>query len=476
VTRPNIVFINTDQQTWDTIAAYGHPRVATPNMDRIVENGHSFMRSYSSDPVCAPTRSSWATGRYSSETGVPFNEGRLYEDLPDVGQILRSNGYRALHAGKWHVPGRHVRESFECLYFGKKDIPAGGAEFYDPCSVRAALDFLSRASEDQPFYLQVGLVDPHDVCEFEHGHEQVEKPDPVTQGLVTEEDLPPLPVNFNYDERETHCHQALRRGENPPIHGPIMRAASRWRETHWRGLQWQLERFISKVDVDVGLLLAAIDASPFRDNTLIIFAVDHGEAAGQHRLIQKFALYEESIRVPLVVASLGERFAINKNTRDTEHLVSGVDLLPTLPRLRRRARRRTDSAGGAFGPWWRGRIFPGGRYAYVESNCWGRALVGARWKYITEYRPEEGEVTIPGPDRQRLGVEQLFDLEADPQECRNLAEDPEMEPLLESLRSALLEQEGRLDRRPILEEGYGRRHMASWARCILDHSDRCRTE
>jgi arylsulfatase A-like enzyme len=235
------------------------------------------------------------------------------------------------------------------------------------------------------------------------------------------------------------------------------------------GLQWQLERFVSKVDVDVGLLLAAIDASPFRDNTLIVFSVDHGEAAGQHRMIQKFTLYEESIRVPLVVASLGERFAINKNTRDTEHLVSGVDLLPTI--LDYAGVEGPDRLSGqSLRPLVEGQDVPWREVAYVESNCWGRALVGSRWKYITEYRPEEGEVTIPGPDRQRLGVEQLFDLEADPHECRNLAEEPEMEPLLESLRTALLEQEARLERRPIIEEGYGRRHMARWSNRILNHA------
>ncbi|MDE0838556.1 MAG: sulfatase-like hydrolase/transferase, partial [Kiritimatiellae bacterium] len=143
MSKPNIIFLNTDQQTWNAISAYGNHCVDTPHIDRIIENGVSFMRSYCTDPVCAPARSSWATGVYSSETGVPFNGGCMHEDIPDLGQILNANGYNAYQTGKWHVDGRNVRNSFKCLFFGQRPIPAGGAEFYDPVTTRSVLDFLS---------------------------------------------------------------------------------------------------------------------------------------------------------------------------------------------------------------------------------------------------------------------------------------------------------------------------------------------
>ena len=117
--RPNIVFINTDQHTWDVISAYGNEYVNTPNIDRLHENGISFMRSYSSDPVCAPARTSWMTGRFTSEAGTPFNGGHLHEDIPDLGQLLKAGGYRAVHCDKWHVPGRDVHSSFDVLYHGQ---------------------------------------------------------------------------------------------------------------------------------------------------------------------------------------------------------------------------------------------------------------------------------------------------------------------------------------------------------------------
>ena len=82
-------------------------------------------------------------GLYTSETGVPFNGGHMHEEIQDIGQILNANGYNAFHCGKWHVPGRNVRESFHTLYYGKRDIGAGGGEYYDSASTHAVIDFLT---------------------------------------------------------------------------------------------------------------------------------------------------------------------------------------------------------------------------------------------------------------------------------------------------------------------------------------------
>ena len=162
--RPNILFISTDQQTWDAISAYGNRWLSTPHMDRLVAAGTSFMRAYCTDPVCAPARTSWATGRYTSEAGVPFNGGHLHDDLPDLGQLLRAGGYGAFHAGKWHVEGRDVTQSFDNLYYGARRIGASTGEFYDPAITHAALQFLTTYDGAKPFYLQLAFVNPHDVC------------------------------------------------------------------------------------------------------------------------------------------------------------------------------------------------------------------------------------------------------------------------------------------------------------------------
>lgn len=464
--KPNIIFINTDQHTHDVVSAFGNPYVATPAIDRLVRNGTSFKRSYCTDPVCAPARASWMTGRYSSELGTPFNGGHLHEDIPDLGQILNANGYRAYHAGKWHVDGRDVRNSFNLLFIGRRPIGAAGAEYYDSASTHAALDFLAHYDHEKPFYFQIPYVNPHDICEYEHNHEEKHIPDPVDQGLLGDGDLP---GNFDYDERETVVHKVVRRVEDSLIHSRILKQTRGWSERQWRALIWNHHRFVEKVDAEIGLVLQAVEKSGFRDNTLIIFSVDHGEASGQHQMFQKFSLYEASIRVPFIVASLGSELNIPKDASDETHFVSGVDLLPTV----------CDYTGittpsGVQGvsvrplveglkPNWR-------EFCYVESNCWARSLIFDRYKYVGEYIPygteQDLEPMKPGPNR--IGIEQISDLQEDPLETRNLAFEPDMAERLGAFRQAMSDHENRLNRRRI-SAGRPAGTIKFWGKRISDY-------
>ncbi len=465
--KPNILFINTDQQTWDAISAYGNEHVRTPNIDRLHENGVSFMRSYCTDPVCAPARASWVSGMYTSENGVPFNGGSMHPDIPDLGQILSRNGYVAARSGKWHVDGREVRDSFRNLYIGKRQIGACGGEYYDRASTHAAIDFIDRYDDPKPFFLELGLVNPHDICEYGHNHEHKTIPDPVEQGLLSPDDLPPLPENFDYDERETLLQQVMRRGDDTLMLAAIGKGIRDWTPLQWRFLTWNLYRFVEAADQQIGLLLNALEQSRFRDDTLIIFSVDHGESHGRHRMFQKFTLYDESIRTPFIVSSLGGRFGLPDGAFDNEHLVSGVDLLPTV--LDYAGIGAPDGVQGAsLRPLAEGLDVAWRDFVYLESNYWGRAIVTPRFKYITEYRPKDEEDFVPpGPDPGAIGIEQLFDLERDPWETRNLAGDPaqadapDYAAALADCRGKLFEFESRLRRRP-LRDGYPRAVVTGW--------------
>jgi arylsulfatase A-like enzyme len=466
--RPNVLFINTDQQTWDAISSLGNQWVKTPAIDRLMASGVRFDRAYCTDPVCCPARSSWASGRYSSETGCLYNGGLMHEDIPDAGQLLRAAGYRAVHGGKWHVDGRDVRASFETLYYGARHIGAGCGELYDPASVRSVVDFLGRHDGAVPFYLQLGLVNPHDICEFEHCHEENAAPDPVAAGLVREEGLPPMPPNFTVGFRELLGHEAFHRsGRKNLMHGTIRAGVREWTENHWRYLAWNLYRYTERADQDIGVVLSALDASSFRDNTLIIFSVDHGEAAGRHGLFQKFSLYEEAIRTPLVVSELGSRFGIPKGREDAEHLVSGVDLLPTILDYAG-AEVRGEVRGRSLRPLIEGRT-PGDwrEFAYVESNVWGRAMVGRRWKYIMEYVPRaDGRYLPPRASTHAVGRELLFDLAADPLETRDVGAEHPAE--LAPCRAALGALEETLETRPLRADSRG--PMDAWRASILSRA------
>ncbi len=466
--RPNILFINTDQHSWNAVSAYGNPYLYTPNIDGLHRNGTSFKKSYCTDPVCAAARSSWATGLYTSETGVPFNGGQLHTEIPDIGQVLNASGYRVFHCGKWHVPGRNVRESFETLYYGQNNIGAGGAAYYDSASTHAVADFLTNYDGDKPFYLQIGYIDPHDVCEYLHNHEEKHIPNPVEQGILTEDDLPPLPDNFNYDERETVLNRVCKRVDDALIHARILKAVRSWDELQWRYLRWNYYRFIEKVDAEIGRVLSLLRQTSFCDNTLIIFSADHGEACGSHQLFQKFALYEESVQVPFIISCLGEGVSVQKDRFDETHFVSSVDLFPTVSDYA-----DSDTPKGCQGMSLRalaeGKDIPWREYAYIESNYWGRAIVTDRYKYVTEYKPKAVEDFVPpGPAAEQLGLAQLFDLHDDPCETKNLAEDAAYGEVVKECREKLLAQENKLNRQQIVHQG-PQRVISNWGKRLREY-------
>lgn len=444
--RPNILFINTDQQHWTAMSGLGHPGLRTPAMDALLERGTAFERSYCTDPVCGPARSSWLTGRYTSESGGITNAGKVHADLPDLGGCLREAGYRVHHAGKHHAC-RDLRLWCDTLYDGSRSIGASGGEFFDQPACRAVADFLDTYDGEDPWFIQLGIVNPHDVCEFLHAHEQNQVPNFEESPLAGKFDLPPLPGNFEVRFRETFMQQATHRlGGEVPINPGIAETAKEWSEPHWRWLAWNYFRYIERADHDLGYVLEALRNSPFAENTIILFSSDHGEAHGHHHNVQKCSLYEEAIRVPFIISQLGEAFPIPRGKIDREHFISGVDLLPTV----------LDYAGVPLPPGPSGRplrpLLEEGdtewrEFAYVENMFWARALIGKRWKYVMDYQPGERPTsTPPRMDTHAIGSECLFDLAADPMETENVAENhPDR---IAEFRKLLREQEARLDTHP----------------------------
>ncbi len=448
--RPNIVFINTDQQSWDARSCAGNRHVHTPNIDALYARGTSFERAYATNPVCAPARSSWAMGRFTAETGSPFNGAHTHDDIPDIGAVLSAAGYHTFHAGKWHVDGRNVRKSFQSLYYGAAEIGAGGGEYFDPTTVRAAVDFLTAECRTEPFYLQIGLINPHDVCEFEHAHEQNEIPDPVSQGFLSEEDLPPLPPSFFAVPEETIVQETFRRRDGAVHHDLILRRTRTWSELQWRYLAWIYYRFVERADTDIGVLIEALRAGGHMENTVVVFGSDHGEAAGKHRMFQKFTLYEESVRVPLLIVPLTADAQAGVGGSRSDSLVSGVDLFATIcnyadaaPPAGTQGRSLRPLVGGVPDA-------PAREHVFIENNYWERAIVGPRYKLVTEYIPNGGdELVPPSTETHALGRTQLFDLAADPDETQNLAGDTSLRHVVDDYVHLLSTQERALQRRPL---------------------------
>ena len=408
--RPNLLFITTDQQGLDTISANGCRDIHTPNMDRLARSGVSFLESHTTNPLCSPARSSMFTGRMPSETGVVVNNRPIRSDIPNMGQWLSQEGYETVYIGKWHVPASYTSEMP-----GFRVVPAGiggQGNIGDAAVSRACQGYLRNRTRSKPFFLVASFLQPHDICQYVSMHRNA--PDEIPYPDILDE-LPELPPNFNYDPREP---QKLRNFNRPS-----------WSEQQWRYYIWSYYRHVEMVDAEIGRVLQALDDSGEAENTVIIFTSDHGEGRGRHQMVLKNYLYEEAEKVPLIVSWPGR---IPEGKQDTAHLVSGLDIAPTM----------CDYAGvkspqGVLGrslkPILEGETVEWHEFVTAEVQRTGRMLRTSNYKYVT-YSGDP--------------VEQLFDIKADPGETKNLAGVFQYDAILEDHRKLLREWEERLDVAP----------------------------
>jgi choline-sulfatase len=284
------------------ISAYGCKYVHTPNMDRMVDEGYSFMESYCSMPQCCPSRASWFTGRMSKEHGVVVNSYSIDPKIPDLGQWLRKHGYETVYTGKWHVSGRNVADSFNVLHLG-----SGHGELGDSTVARSAVAYLRNRKGNKPFFLSVGLLNPHDCC-FPASRDG--GPGKFAFAPKIKNKLPPLPANFDYDYKNSGMSQVRN-----------------WSHRDWRYYIYSYYRLVEMVDREVGRIYDVVRNSSYADNTLFILTSDHGDGLGFHAKVSKGYLEEEASRVPAIVCWPGQ---VKQGIRDTKHLVSGVDIAPTI--------------------------------------------------------------------------------------------------------------------------------------------------
>lgn len=306
--QPNILFICTDQQYAGAMSCAGNTDLDTPGMDRIAERGTRFERAYCTHPLCCPARASFVTGLMPHQAGITSNGTPIDQQLlpRTIGNVLRSAGYDAALAGKWHVPGcdpedcglDHLCPTDDAL------VPQKAAEYFE-------------ADRDRPFFLFASFINPHDIC-------QVARNQDLPQGPVSRvplDDCPGLPPNFAIPPYSPDVLQYLRR-VTPRIYPTLD-----WTEDQWRHFRHAYFRLVEKVDGEVERLLNALEASGKADDTVVIFTSDHGDGHGAHQWNQKTALWEEEIRIPMLVSEPG-----GKGGRvDRQSLVSnGLDLLPTV--------------------------------------------------------------------------------------------------------------------------------------------------
>lgn len=424
-TRPNILVIMTDQQSADAMShRLGDRYLRTPHMDSIAKRGVSFIRAYSANPICIPSRTSMLTGRYPHETGVlsndrvPFNP----DAWPTIGTLFKAAGYATGYVGKWHLPYPITNPASGFEYTA--NIRNNGAD----AGMRAAAEPFLMRRHDRPFLFFASFNNPHNICEWPRGQKL---PDGEIGDPPPFEECPPAPSNLAPQSGEPDALAETRRSYHANPQFPV----GDFDASRWRQYRWAYYRMLEIVDARIGELLELLETGGHAKNTVIVFTSDHGDCQGAHGWNQKTVFYEESVRVPFIIAAPGAPAA----GRDSSILVqTGIDLLPTLCDFAA-IPVPTGLDGMSHRAVSEGRAGSSSRDFVVSSN------------FLTQGSPLPGGKPMPSGRMLRserykycvydTGVrrESLVDLEADPGEMANLAADPAYAAILDRHRATLLE-------------------------------------
>ena len=452
--RPNILWICTDQQRFDTIGALGNPHVSTPNIDRLVAEGTALERAYCQAPICTPSRSSFLTGVYPSTGKANRNGNDAFPAMhPLVTKIMADNGYVCGNIGKLHLASPYQRMEpraddgyavFEYSHAPRDGWPEGHAYADWVKAQGQSLDKLTKnvdgvptelhqttwATErsiafmddhrDQPWLLSINIYDPHPPFnppkEYRAQFDPKDMPGPhFRQGdIAAQEKL--AAIDFQSRPQDPHrldinhpiLPKTLVSGESDPA------GESAGERDAWT-LQAAYYAMIKLIDDNLGRLLAALDERGLTDNTIVIFTSDHGETLGDHGLIQKGCrFYEGLVRVPLIWRWPGHIKAGQRRAA----LVELMDKAPTI----------LDFAGIAVPEHMQGRSLRG---LLEDEAAPDRHREIARCEYYDALDlPDASRATMIRTDRHKLvvyhghGFGELFDLETDPWEHDNLWDDP----------------------------------------------------
>lgn len=405
--RPNVLFVLSDDQRFDTVGALGNPHIQTPTLDDLCRRGVAFTQSFCTTPICTPARAEILTGCQSYANQVPWFGMPINPELTLLPQAFRGAGYHTIHVGKWHNDGHPRDRGYDVTRrvaymdnlndygsFGhimRFAEPGGQVEGHTTeLFTAAAAEELSQAPADRPWLCYLSYTAPHDPHESPEPFSS--RYNPATMPL-----LPNYLPEHPFDNGDMVIRDELL--ENWPREQAAMR---RYRARYY-GL-------ISHLDHHLGLLLGGLRRSGALDNTVVVFTGDQGLAIGSHGLLGKESMYDHSISAPLILCGPG----LPAGGR-CDALVHHVDLFPTLCELCGIPRPPSAADGHSLVPLCRGAQeavreqvlcqFYSPEYHGGEMRHTQRSLRTKRWK-LTWY---------PLIERR-----QLFDLQHDPHELVDL--------------------------------------------------------
>lgn len=456
---PNILFLLTDNQHWTSMGAAGNDIISTPHMDDLAARGVMFDNSFVTTPICGASRASFLTGLYRRSHQFDFRTPPFRASLGPITYpaLLKASGYETGFIGKFGIESdgyMNVEDEEAVLdsmfdhfddfehwgpdyYFERQ--PDGGLRHLTDVTGDKILDFLRQwhgRDAERPFCLSVSFNAPH--CQDDHPQQYIW---PSSVDHLYHDAVIPVPPTADptfietqpdFIKQSENRERWLRRFGTPELFQENMKG---------------YYRMVSGVDVVLGRVLDELDALGAADSTVIIFTSDNGMFFGERGLSDCWLLYEDSIRVPLVV--MDPRFDESRRGARVDALALNIDISPTIIEL------AGIGVPGAVQGW---SLIPllagesgGWRQDFYCEHLFEHPLIPksegvrtTRWKYIKyvelpasdEEQQREGNAIKGGIGRRIRGgnrYEELYDLENDPLEADNVIDDPRCQETLDRL-------------------------------------------
>ncbi|MBT4863904.1 MAG: sulfatase-like hydrolase/transferase [Planctomycetaceae bacterium] len=442
MTRPHIIFIITDQQRFDTIRALGYDYVDTPNLDRLVNEGVTFTNCHITAPSCAPSRASLFTGHYPHTTGILRNADRWTRSWI---KLIQESGYRTINMGKMHSYPYHTPLGFEeryvvenkdryleeRFYFDEWDkaLRARGIVKQQRELYRARADYATslgaftwdlpadtqsdnfvgdmtswyirtKPKDDRPLFLQVGFPGPHPPYD----------PTPDFAEKYMKREFPLLDVTQDELDGQPEPFKKMRVHNSEVDHDSVVHLLNPTHEQRHRQRAYYMAN-VEMIDIKVGEIMDALEEKGYLENAVVIFTSDHGDCLTDHGHSQKWTMYDTIMRMPLIVWAPG-RFS---GGRKIDGLCQLMDIGPAILELAG-IEVPTEIEAKSLLPAIEGKDWAARDYVYAEH---GRDGILQEIDFMSMVRSRDWKLVhfLDSPEGQ------LFDLQNDPDEVRNLWND-----------------------------------------------------
>ena len=470
--KRNLLFLFTDEQRADTLECYGNTVVQAPNLNGLARRSFVFERPYVTQPVCTPARSSIMTGLYPHTNGCTENNIPLKPETKTIAEMV-SPDYRCGYYGKWHlgdevVPqhgferwvsmedtyrrwfteGKYLERFSDYYHYLRShgyepDEEVGGAPVFSrPMAARLPTEhrksiWLGREASrfikenaDRPFVLYVNFLDPH---EYGETPDDLYPRDNLATGPAFLE-KPAESASFLHRTRAEYYASAARHGN---VRDPLDFST----EAAWREVRARYFGSVTLVDQGVGMILEALEESGQVDNTIVVFTSEHGDMLGDHYMLHKNTMYEESAKVPLIIHVPW----LSKDQALLSGPVSQIDLVPTLLDLLGQPI-PPELEGESLAPVLRGGRTLEGNDVVIQWNGPNNRTIGWDSGLLPRERLREiclapGRTIVSG-DGWKLNLvpgdrAELYDLNTDPYEMTNLFDDPTQRDRVRDLAARL---------------------------------------